>query len=92
VKIAVIFEKRIHSNEYTLFNTYIIRGSERFVHCIQRVGEDRIKFDCERCAKRQFAEFMPSAPNGTVFSPVSSPGFQTYLSVYIIYLRYYFSF
>ena len=32
---------------------------------------------------------MPSAP---VFSPVSSPGFQTYLSVYNVYLRHYFSF
>ena len=63
--------------------TNIIRGSERFVRCIQRVGEGGIKFDCE---------LMPSAPSGTVFSPVSSPGFQTYLSVYIIYLRYYFSF
>ena len=51
-----------------------------------------MKFDCERCAKRKFAELMPSAPKGTVFSPVSSPGFQTYLSVYNVYLRYYFSF
>ena len=61
---------------FNAFNTNIIRGSERFVRCIQRVGEDGIKFDCERCAKRQFAELMPSAPNGTVFSPISSPGFK----------------
>jgi hypothetical protein len=56
-----------HSISYILY-------SQRCVRCIQRIGEDRIKFDCERCAKRQFAELMPSALAGAVFSPVSSPG------------------